>query len=98
MLRPSLSESNDQHRLHDLSDLHVPQPGCLALFSPLLNEKMTGPLLCKMLGAPAGRKKPVLPEWSEGEKMKGRIHDNLSAGLVSVIKGDIRAVLGEEPL
>lgn len=95
MVRPSLSESNVQHRLRDLSELHVPQPGCLAPFPP---AKMTGPLLCKMLGAPAGRKKPVLPEWSEGEKMKGRIHGNLSAGLVSVIKGDIRAVLGEEPL
>lgn len=68
-----------QQHLRDLSDLHRPQPGRVGLFSPLVNAKMSGPLLCRMLGAPAGRKKPVLSEWSEGEreKMKGRVPANL---------------------
>lgn len=76
---PSLPEPSTQHHLRDLSDLHGLQPGLLALFSLLVNAKVTGPLLCKTLGAPAGRKKPVLSEWSEGEreKMKGCIPGNL---------------------
>lgn len=60
-----------QYDLHDLSRLHGPLPGCFTLFfSPAGQCKNDHPLLCKMLGTPAGRKKPVLSEWSEEESEK----------------------------